>query len=269
MQRIRMLRHNRFIVLTCLLSLGLIACSFFSTGAYAQAQLGDVKDLYERAMIAYSKQQYVQAVAFYQQIIKIVPTFAPAYNGLALANQAASGDEGETIKYLKIAIKYDPKMALAYDNLGRIYYARQDVDHAQENFEKALEIDPSIGSSQICLAWINLLIRSRPRTAIKYFKMALTASHDPKIYYGLGQAYFSSNQRAEAMEIITKLHEMGEDDLASRLEKALRENKAVNIQVDNGADNASVPPVGLGPLTSTPDKPTGTKVHLRGKLSDY
>ena len=269
MQRIRMLRHKRFIFLIGLLSLGLTARLFFSTGAYAQAQLGDVKNLYERAMIAYSKQQYVQAMALYQQIIKTVPTFAPAYNGLALANQAASGDEGETIKYLKIAIKYDPKMALAYDNLGRIYYARQDVDHAQENFEKALEIDPNISSSQICLAWINLLIRSRPRTAIKYFKMALAASPDPKIYYGLGQAYFSSNQRAEAMEIITKLHEMGEEDLASRLENALRENKAVNAQADNGTGNASGMPVGLGPLTPTLDKPTGTKVRLHGKLSDY
>ena len=34
----------------------------------------------------------------------------------------------------------------------------------------------------------------------------------------MGQAYFASNQREEAMEMITKLHELGEEDLASRLE---------------------------------------------------
>ena len=271
-QRTRLVHHKEkavtdtiFLIRKWCLSLFLF--SFLSTNAYAQ--IAGLKDIYERAVNAYNKQQYAQSMELYGQIIKAVPTFAPAYNGMALANQAASGDEDKTIKYLKKAIKYDPKLALAYDNLGRIYYGRQDVDQAQEYFEKALKADPNISSSQICLAWINLLVRSRPRTAIKYFKMALTASQDPKIYYGLGQAYFASNQRAAAMEMITKLHEMGEEDLASRLEKSMRENSVVNTQSETGTGNSSTPPAGLGPLSPTPDKPTGTKVHLRGKLSDY
>ena len=268
-QRPPLLHPKRFILFTYFLSLGVILFLFLPSCAHAQA--GGLKDIYERAVNAYNKQQYVQAMELYQQIIKAVPTFAPAYNGMALANQAVSGDEDKTIKYLKTAVRYDPKLALAYDNLGRIYYGRQDVDHAQEYFEKALKIDPNISSSQLCLAWINLLIRERPRTAIKYFKTALTASQDPKIYYGLGQAYFASNQRAEAMEMITKLHEMGEEDLASRLEKSMRENSEVSTQSDTGTGkgNLSTQPAGLGPLSSTPDQPTGTKVHLRGKLSDY
>jgi tetratricopeptide (TPR) repeat protein len=239
----------------------------FSTCAHAQT--GALRDLYERALNAYNKGQYAQAIEFYQQIIKAAPGFAPAYNGLALANQALSGDEEKTIEYLKTAVSYDPKLAQAYDNLGRIYYGRQDVDHAQENFEKALQIDPNITSAQLCLAWINLLIRSRPRTALKYFKMALAVSQDAKIYYGMGQAYFASNQRPDAMEMITKLHDMGEDDLASRLEKSLREDNVVNTEPDTGAGNTPAQPAGLGPLAPTPDQPTGTKVHLRGKLSDY
>ncbi len=59
------------------------------------------KSIYERAITAYNSQQYDQAMDLYQQIIKAVPTFAPAYNGLALANQAAAGDEDKTIEYLK------------------------------------------------------------------------------------------------------------------------------------------------------------------------
>ena len=71
------------------------------------------------------------------------------------------------------------------------------------------------------------------------------------------------------MEVITKLHEMGEEDLASRLEQSMRENNVVNAQSDTGTGDSSALPLGLGPLPPTPDKPTGTKVHLRGKLSDY
>ncbi len=106
--------------------------------------------------------------------------FAPAYNGMALANQAASGDEDKTIEYLKTAISYDPKMSQAYDNLGRIYYGRQDVDHAQEYFEKALKIDPNLTSAQLSLAWINLLIRSKPMTALNILKWYWRSARTPK-----------------------------------------------------------------------------------------
>jgi len=246
--------------------------SFCATTARAQTQYHTeiIKDLYERAMDACNKQQYDQAISLYQQIIKVVPTFAPAYNGLALANEAALGDEDKTIEYLKTAVSYDPKMTQAYDNLGQIYYGRHDVDHAEEYFEKALRVDPNLTSAQLSLAWINLLIRSRPNTAIFYFKKALLVNHDPKIYYGLGQAYFASNQRVGAMDMITKLNEMGENDMASRLEKSLRDNTQVDsTPTDSGLGNPASKPAGLGPLAPTPDQPTGTKVRLRGKLSDY
>ena len=237
--------------------------------ATAQAQV-DLRDVYERAVKAYDSQQYDQAMDLYGQIIKAVPTFAPAYNGLALTNQAAQGDEDKTIEYLKTAISYDPKMVTAYDNLGRIYYGRQDMDHAQEFFEKELKIDPNAASAQLSLAWINLLVRSKPITAIKYFKMVLKVSQDPKIYYGLGQAYFATNQREAAMDVITKLHELGEEGLASRLEKSLRDNPLVNDQSGiNGANSPSQQSAGLGPLQPTPDQPTGMQARLRGKLSDY
>jgi tetratricopeptide (TPR) repeat protein len=240
--------------------------SFWIPGAYAQ--MDAIRNVYEQAEDAYSKQQYDQAMDLYRQIIKAVPSFAPAYNGLALANEAANGDEEKTIEYLKTAISYDPKLATAYDNLGRIYYNRQDVDHAQEYFEKALKINPDMPSAQVSLAWINLLVRSKPETALKYFKMVLKVSQDPKIYFGMGSAYFATNQREDAMEMITKLHEMGQDDLASRLEQSMRDNARVNTN-DDSDSAAPSPQAGLGPLTPTADQPAGMQARLRGKLSDY
>lgn len=266
-QRIPQLLHKNFLFIS-LLSLVFVLLLFSS--ANAQNQNGELRELYERAVNAYSKQQFDQAALIYKEIIKAAPTFAPAYNGLALVNQAVAGDENKTIEYLKTAVSYDPKLGQSYDNLGRIYYARQDVDHAEEYFNKALEADPNITSAQICLAWINLLLRSKPVAALKYFKLALANSNDPKIYYGMGQAYFASNQRPEAMDMITKLHSLGEDELAERLEKSMRENSEVNAETSNpGGSTSSSKPVGFGPLSPTPDKPTGTQVHLRGKLSDY
>ncbi len=158
---------------------------------------------------------------------------------------------------------------MAYDNLGRIYYDRQDPDSAQDCFEKALKIDPHLTSAQLSLAWINLLIRSKPLTAIKYFKMALKTANDPKIYYGLGSAYFASNQRNEAMDMITKLHELGEEDLASRLESSMRDNSLVNTDSGQNTQGPAAAPAGMGPLEATTDAPSGMQARLRGKLSDY
>lgn len=248
------------------------AIFFFLFIPFAHAQIEVLKNIYEQAVNAYNEQKYDQAIALYQKIVKVAPGFAPAYSGMALANQAAGGDEDKTIEYLKTAISYDPKMTQAYDNLGRIYYGRQDVDHAQEYFEKALKLDPELSTAQLSLAWINLLVRSKPLIAIKYFNEALTKGQDAKIYYGLGQAYFASNQRVEAMEMITKLHDLKEDDLASRLEQSLRDNARVDSGTDEDTStnqSTGQPPAGLGPLEPTPDQPTGTKVRLRGKLSDY
>lgn len=228
-----------------------------------------IKEAYNRAILAYNQQQYDQATKYYQQILKAYPNFAPAYNGLALTNQAAGGDEDKTIEYLKTAISYDPKMSQAYDNLGRIYYGRQDMDHAEEYFEKALSVDPHLSSAQLSLAWINLLVRSKPLTALKYFKMVLSVTQDPKIFFGMGEAYFASNQRVEALDMITKLRELGQDEMASRLEKTMDEHSNVNTQGDAGALGGSSTPGGLGPISPTPDQPTGTKVRLRGKLADF
>ena len=47
----------------------------------------------------------------------------------------------------------------------------------------------------------------------------------------------------------------------------MRDNTEVNAEpADTGP---STPPPGLGALSPTENKPTGIKVHLSGKLSDY
>ena len=249
---------------TCLLLLSV----FFLGITPACAQMQNLRDVYERAVNAYDKQQYDQAMDLYQQLIKDAPGFAPAYNGMALTIEASGGDEDKTIEYLKTAIGFDPKMTQAYVNLGRIYYGRQDFDHAQEYFERALKVDPHLASAQLSLAWINLLVKSKPLTALKYFKQVLLVSKDPKIYFGMGSAYFASNQREAALEMITKLHSMGQEDLASRLEASMRRDIRVNTE-PAGVNDASPKQPGVGPVAPTPDKPTGMQTRLRGKLSDY
>lgn len=267
-RRIRLLLPKRFICFSAPLTACVLIFSFCVPLAYAQMQ--NFKDVYERAVNAYNKEQYDQALDLYQQLIKAAPGFAPAYNGLALTIQASSGDQDKTIEYLKMAVGYDPKMTEAYVNLGRIYFGRQDFDPAEAYFEKALKLDPNLTSAQLSLAWINLLVRSKPLKALKYFKQVLRASQDPKIYFGMGSAYFASNQRSKALDMITQLRSLKAEDLASQLEASMRKDPWINTpQMDTSVNNNAPSNPGLGPVDPTPDKPTGMQARLRGKLSDY
>ncbi len=222
-----------------------------------------VKDVYEQAVEAYNKGQFKQAIDLYGQIIQVLPTFAPAYNGLGLAVKGDVGDEEKAIEYFKLAIHYDPQYAQSYDNLGRIYYERQDFDLAQASFEKALKLDPNLYSSRSSLAWIYLLVKVNPAKAVGQFKKALELNQQPNTYLGLGLAYFSNNQRAEALEIVTKLRGMGQENSALQLEGAIRENRHVAVE----AKAVKLNPAGVSPKQDD-DLPLGIKVRLRGKLAE-
>lgn len=233
------------------------------------AQSQSIKDTYEQAVDAYNAGRFQDAVNLYQQIIQLMPNFAPAYNGLGLAVNSATGDEDEAIHYFKKAISYDPQYVQSYDNLGRLYYARQDYDLAKANFEKALKISPNLLSSKMNLAWIYLLTNSNPSKAVNYFKQVVAQAPEANNFFGLGLAYFANNQRVEVLDVITNLHRLGAKDLAIRLEDTMRNNRRVALEpVTVVKDAKPVEALEAAPASNGSDSPVGVRVRLRGKLTD-
>jgi len=84
----------------------------------------------------------------------------------------------------------------------------------------------------------------------------------------MGSAYFASNQREKALDMITKLRNLKAEDLATQLEASMRKDPWINSPADSSVHTAPSQP-GLGPVDPTADKPTGMQARLRGKLSDY
>ena len=194
------------------------------------AEAATVREMYESAGEAYNQGQYDRAIELYQEINNQAPQFAPAYIGLGLCYKSKGAEPEEVLYYYKIAIEKDPTNVQAYEQLGRLYYSNNQLDKAQSTFEKALKINPNMPSIKIVLAWIYLTGRkTNPERAIIYFRDVIKISPTPNAYFGLGMAYFSDNQREKALDIITQLKMMGEESLANKLEKALRENRRVNL----------------------------------------
>jgi tetratricopeptide (TPR) repeat protein len=223
-----------------------------------------LRDQYEAAVDAYNKNQFDQSIDLYQQIIKAAPQFAPAYIGIGLCLKAKGADIEEVLYYYKAAVDKDPTNVQALDQLGRLYYSMEQMDKAKVVFEKALKINPNLPQVKQTLGWIHLAGRNaNPVKAAAYFQDVVKTNPSPEVYFGLGIAYFASNQRVKALEMITQLRDMGQNDFADRLEKSVRENRKV-IMEDAGDENAAAPKE--KEFEKTPDTPKGLKVRLRGKL---
>lgn len=225
--------------------------------------------MYESAVDAYNAGQYDQSVELYQQIIKEVPQFAPAYIGLGLVLKAKGADIEEVLYYYKMAVEKDPANAEALEQLGRLYYSLGQMNKAKEVFEKALTINPQMTMVKQTLGWIFLVGKnSNPAKAIQYFKEVIKAKSNANAYFGLGIAYFSDNQREKVLDIITQLKSMGEPDFADRLEKAVRENRKVIFDEPSDSSDEQAEDSSKDSFEQTPDAPKGMKVRLRGKLNE-
>lgn len=225
-----------------------------------------IRELYEQAVSAFERQDFDHAIELYQEITKMAPNFAPAYVGIGLSLKSKGGDIDEVLYYYKTATDRDPTNAQAFEQTARLYYSLNKFDKAEKNFLKALSIDPGSTSIKMSLGWLYLLAKSKPEVAVKYFKDVLRSDQSPNTYFGLGMAYFANNDRIKAIDIITKLHNMGQEDFAKRLEQMVRENQRVALQVQDEGDVQSET-TDLEKPVNTPPTQTGVKVRLREKLS--
>ena len=123
---------------------------------------------------------------------------------------------------------------------------------------------------KLSLGWIHLTgKRINPRLAINYFLDVVKVAPVANAYFGLGMAYFTDNQRALALDMITQLKMMKQEDLANKLEKVVRENRRVILDEpkdtisddENNQQNDK-------DLERTSQNPKGIKVRLRGKLNE-
>ncbi len=228
-----------------------------------------LRDMYESAMDFYNKGQYDQAIEVYQQIIKDMPQFAPAYIGLGLALKDKGADVDEVLYYYKTAVEKDPTNSQAIEQLGRLYYSIGQMDKARASFEKVLKINPNMPGIKQTLGWIALTgKKANPRRAIIYFLDVIKMDPNPNAYFGLGLAYFSDNQREKALDMITQLKSMGQDDLSGRLEKSVRENIKVVLEEPSDSSENQQENADKDAFEKTPDTPKGIKVRLRGKLDE-
>lgn len=234
-----------------------------------------VEEYFAKGNRAYQQGNLPEAIQFYEKVVEQDMTHAPAYNALGRIYWDRRADLSQITWYFERALEADPLYLEAYENLARVYQEAGDMDQAENYFKQILVLNPNDTSAQFALGWIYLLSKSQPRDAVHYFHQVLTTNKIPKAYFGLGLGYIQIGEQERALEVITELKGLGQNDLANTLEEAMRKplSPAALKEVATSSVQPPSSPSVLIPSTppavspsSDPSASGVMKVRLRGKM---
>jgi TolB-like protein/tetratricopeptide (TPR) repeat protein len=146
-------------------------------------------DAYLRGLVYWSQRTpdgAAKSLEYFQQAIRKSPDFALAYAGLADAYSSLSAVPITVIPPLEAmpkakaaaetAVRLDPESAEAHAALGLVRESYYDLDAAEREYERALEINPSDGNAR---HWRSLLLMARGRHSDALDEIDRAGSVDP------------------------------------------------------------------------------------------
>jgi tetratricopeptide (TPR) repeat protein len=96
----------------------------------------------KQGIALHKKNELEQAIAEYDQAVKLYPRSAEVYYNRGLAYRQKDNMDQALLDYTQ-AILLDPKYIPAYANRGYAFYKLGDFDRALADFDKILEFDPA------------------------------------------------------------------------------------------------------------------------------
>jgi tetratricopeptide (TPR) repeat protein len=223
---------------------------------------------YQEGLAALEAGRYSQAISLLEKAVDLDSNFAPAYNALGLAHQRMHAPLSDVIWFFDVAITIDSRMVDFYLNKCQVYQEAGQIDPAIKACQEALGVVPGHGKAELALAWLYLQGKDDADRAIHYFENILRKIQNPMIYYGLGLAYTRRGDNARVLDVIMILRNLGEKELASKLEQGIRPPEMP------GEPPLIPPPAQVqSPPLNAPDSaaPITTdglmKIRLRGKLT--
>jgi tetratricopeptide (TPR) repeat protein len=149
--------------------------SSLSTNAAAapsnRLQPSDAKHLLSQGNRCIALGAYSEAIAFYQDLIRIAPRHAPGLNNLGAA-LAKLGRYREAEACIRQAIKIDPDFPDAHSNMGNVLMQKGQYSGAEQFLRRALKLNPRHVDARVNLG-LTLSFVSRLRDARTQFEKAL------------------------------------------------------------------------------------------------
>ncbi|HOW59979.1 MAG TPA: tetratricopeptide repeat protein [Candidatus Omnitrophota bacterium] len=219
---------------------------------------------YQRAIKYLEEKKYNEAIEIIQDSINEDPNQAMLYNLLGLIYLTQNESITSAIGSFEEAIRLDPNFADAYYNLATVYAGIGNrPERAAEYFRKTIEIDPNYMKAYFGLGWFSLTAEEDPKMAAEYFQKTINNYPNfAEAYYGLGLSYVQMKKAPMALESVSKIREMGREELAALLEMAIR---GEGFPEGLREENSDLPPEKEIPLLQKSDEFEGKEVPLEKK----
>lgn len=186
------------------------ATRFASSGFPAEAQrltalfapakgTRSAQDFYNEAKAAAQQGESAQAMAAYQEAIRLKPDYGQAYTGLgALLLMQKRSDEAR-VQFEK-AMSIDPNHATALINLAMIDQQAGDFEGALSRLQRVVARNPEYGAAHLNLGSLLANMKRYPE-AIQHLTKALSLNPEqPAARFNLAAAYTETEQWAQAEE---------------------------------------------------------------------
>ncbi|MEG4348354.1 tetratricopeptide repeat protein [Microcoleus sp. LAD1_D3] len=179
--------------------------------ARQQGKIAEAIDFYEKAIaqnrdfveahlnkanVLLDVREYQRAIASYEQVIKIQPHSALAYNNLGWAKQQL-GERDAAILYYQTALQLDPNLHETAHNLGHLFKQKNHLSEAIAYYLHALKINPNLTYSLMGLATV-LQQQGKLAEAFNCYQQAVKLDpNNPEAHNNVG-AFFYEQGNAKA-----------------------------------------------------------------------
>jgi tetratricopeptide (TPR) repeat protein len=163
----------------------------------AENQEGKIQEIYGEARAAAAQGDLGKAIAKYEELLKVDPKLAPAYNNLG-SLYLRQREYKKAADILDKGLKLDPKMTSATALLGIAEYEMGDYSGARKHLEAALRANPKDDNAELFLA--NNLIRMGELNAAIHHLEQLSARQpkNQEVLYLLGKVHMKLSEEALA-----------------------------------------------------------------------
>ncbi len=148
---------------------------------------------------------------YYEKILEEDSTNYDALTNLGVIYQSAGGRENmeKSLGYFEKAVKFHPKRARAYHNLGILNSIIGNLDEGVNNLNKAAELD-SKSPNSIRQLGIIYLQNEKLNEAIESFNLALMRDNkDTESYLGKSLAYWLLKDYDNVLAVISEMNSLG------------------------------------------------------------
>jgi tetratricopeptide (TPR) repeat protein len=183
------------------LSLSFLLLVFVDAGLDAQSTSGEgdkrVEQLHNEAKQAQELGDVATAAAKYEEILRIAPKLDVAYNNLG-ALYFRQRDYAKAARVLEQGLKINPRMTSAAALLGISLFESADYARARPALEAAMKANPNDGNVPMFLAKNLIKLGDEAGAVAELQKMAARQPQNQEIFYLLSKVYMKMSEQALA-----------------------------------------------------------------------